>query len=282
MFRLPITGVRAQWRASTGHDDIALADSGSGLAAALDCVNRCVIDAEGSPLDAAALPVGDLDALVVARRSEILGDSLVAEGSCARCAAPVDVRFSLTAYAAHNRVRVPRGVTRTEDGWWELPRHLIRVRVPSVGDVLAASAASDPRGELIARCLSAGSLGARCSSGTPTRAAVRAAERALESLGPTLRADVTGTCPECGAEVVLDVDARELCLSELRFLAGVVYDDVNLIATAYHWTQDAILDMPSLRRRRYADLISGNIGGSFGGPAAGSASDFAALEVPVG
>jgi hypothetical protein len=268
MIRLPISGVRAEWRASTGRDDIALADSRAGLAAALACVNRCVVDADGSPVDGAALPVGDLDLLVVARRRDLLGDSLVAEGSCTRCAAAVDVRFSLAAYVGHNRVRVPRGVTAAEDGWWELSRHAVRVRVPAVQDVLAASAASDPRGELIARCL----------SGTLSPAAVRAAERAMESLGPTLRADVAGTCPECGAAVVLDVDARELCLSELGFLASVVYDDVNLIATRYGWTQDAILDMPSVRRHRYADLISGNVGASL----SGAELDLASLEVSVG
>jgi len=123
------------------------------------------------------------------------------------------------------------------------------VRVPATADVLAAVASGDgagPRRELLARCV----------RGPGTAAAARAAERAMAALGPTLRADVAGTCPECGADVVLDVDARELCLAELRFLAASVYDDVHLIASAYGWTQDAILDLPSARRRRYADLIA--------------------------
>jgi hypothetical protein len=249
MLRLPISGVRTEWRASSGHDDIALADSGAGLAAALAFVHGRVVDADGSPVDAGALPVGDLDLLVVARRRDLIGDSLVAEGSCARCEAAVDVRFGLGAYVSHNRGRAPRNVTAAAEGWWELSRHAIRVRVPAVQDVLSAAAASDPRGELIARCL----------SGTLSPAAVRAGERAMESLGPTLRAEVAGTCPECGDTVVLDVDARELCLGELRFLASLVYDDVHAIATSYGWDQDAILDMPSARRRRYADLVRDSV-----------------------
>lgn len=273
MICLPISGVRAEWQASTGRDDMSLADSGTGLAAALACVNQCAVDADGWPLNGTALPVGDLDLLVVARRRDLLGDSLVAEGRCARCGAAVDVRFSLADYVAHNRVRVPRGAAAAADGWWELARHDVRIRVPSVQDVLAAAAAPDPHAELIARCL----------SGTLSRASVRAAERAMESLGPTLRTDVTGTCPECGDAVVLDVDARELCLSELRFLASVVYDDVHLIATSYGWTQDAILDMPSARRRRYADLISGNVSASVSSGWLSSAEfDLAPLEASVG
>ncbi len=250
MIRLPISSARAQWRAATGHDDIAVADSEAGLPGALACVNRSVQDADGTPIDGAALPVGDLDLLVVARRREIRGDSFVAEGTCARCGAPVDVRFSLAAYADHHRPRVPRGVIDDGAGWWRLPGGEVTVRVPSIADVLAAVAAGEGargRGELLARCV----------RGPGTAAAVRAAERAMAALGPTLRADVAGTCPECGADVALDVDARELCLAELRFLAASVYDDVHLIASAYGWTQDVILDLPSVRRRRYADLIAG-------------------------
>jgi hypothetical protein len=247
MIRLPISGMRARWRTATGHDDITVADSQADLVGALTCVNRSVEDEAGSLVDGTALPVGDLDLLVVARRSEVRGDSFVAEGTCGRCGAPVDVRFSLAAYAQHHRPRVPRGGIQDGNGWWRWPRHDISVRVPAVADVLAAVAADNPRGELLARCV----------RGPGTAAAERAAERAMAALGPTLRADVAGTCPECGADVVLDVDARELCLAELRFLAASVYDDVHLIASAYGWTQDVILDLPSARRRRYADLIAG-------------------------
>ena len=55
--------------------------------------------------------------------------------------------------------------------------------------------------------------------------------------------------------MLLDVDARELCLTELRFLASSVFDDVHVIAAAYGWPEAAILDLPSSRRTRYARLI---------------------------
>jgi hypothetical protein len=249
MIRLPIGGASAAWSASTGHDDMAVADSATGLAGAVACVSACVVDDTGERIDAGALPVGDLDALVVARRRELLGDPFVAEGRCAGCGAEVDIRFGLTAYAAHHRPRVPRGAVPEVGGWWRLPRQGVRVRVPTAGDVLAASSSASPRAELVARCV----------RGETSAATVRAAERAMASLGPTLRAEVAGTCPECGAGVALDVDARELCLTELRFLAASVHDDVHLLATAYGWTEDAILSLPSRRRRRYAALVAGEV-----------------------
>ena len=248
MIRLPISGVRAHWRPATGTDDMALADSPPGLAGTLAYVTRAACLPDGAPLDAGALPVGDLDLLVVARRRELRGDTLVAEGQCAQCGSAVDVQFSLAAYADHHRPRPARRVTEVEQGWHLLHAHEVSFRVPVVADVLAAAGADDPRAALLARCV---------RQPLTTRAA-RAVEQAMATLAPTLRADVAGTCPECAASVLLDVDARELCMAELRFLAGAVYDDVNLIASVYRWSQDAILELPSARRRRYADLIAGH------------------------
>lgn len=248
MLVLAISGLRAQWREPTGRDDIALADGRSGLADALDYVRRSVGLEDGS--DPADLPVGDLDLLVVWRRREQRGDGLVAEGRCGSCDAPVDIRFSLAAYAAHNRPRRARTAKALGDGWFELGRGAV-FRLPRVADVLAALETGDPRRDLLERCVR-----------EPVSGAVaRSVESAMAALAPTLRATVAGTCPECGEAIELDVDARELCLAELRHEAVGVYDDVNLIASTYNWTQDDILDLPSERRHRYADTIAGRPAG---------------------
>lgn len=248
MLRLPISGVKARWRPPNGHDDISLAGSCPGLVDAIAFVGRAVEDAEGRPLDVAGLPIGDIDLLVVERRRELRGDAFVAEGQCGPCGATVDVQLSLAEYAAHHRPRRSRAITPDgEPGWWRLIRYDLAFRAPIANDVLAVMSSAQPRTELLERCV----------RGTTRARAARAVERALETVAPTLRADVAGNCPECKASIQLEVDARELCLTELRFLAATVYDDVNLIASVYHWSEDAILGLASMRRRRYADLIAG-------------------------
>jgi hypothetical protein len=246
MIRLPVSGLEARWRSATGRDDIALAESEPGLAGAVGYASNGAQTADGAPLDGATLPIGDLDLLIVSRRREILGDAFVAEGSCPGCSARVDVHFSLAAFADHHRPRTTRAaVPAPEPGWWRLRAREITFRLPTAADILAVAGQAD------ARLL----LEQRCVRGGHDARARRMTGRAMSILGPPLRAEVAGLCPECSADVLLDVDARELCLAELRFLASSVFDDVHVIAAAYGWPETAILDLPSSRRTRYAGLI---------------------------
>jgi hypothetical protein len=241
MPRTPITDLPFQWREPTGHDDLLLAEGRADLATAVRVLTRRAAGA-----DVRGLPVGDIDALIVALRAERLGDRLIAEGACRGCSAAVDVEFSLAAYLEHNRPRRTQlARPAAEPGWWRLARYDLTFRIPSAGDVLDAGSGPGARAALLDDCF----------RGDRRASAIRAAERALARIAPVLRTMVQGVCPECGAQVGLDVDARGLALAELCFLAGSVLDEVHLIAVAYHWTEQAILDLPSSRRTAYAERV---------------------------
>jgi len=245
MPRTPITQQPVEWREPTGHDDLLLVEGHADLATAVRVVGQRADSASG--LDARDLPVGDIDALIVDLRARRLGDRLIAEGACPQCAAPMDVDFSLSAYAEHNRPR-PTGLVRQDEsrpGWWRLQRYDTSFKIPSAGDVLAAGSGPQARAALLESCF----------AGELSTAAVRTAERALDRLAPTLRTTVRGQCPECGADTDLDVDARGIALAELGFLAASVIDEVHLLAASYHWTEQAILDLPSGRRAAYAERV---------------------------
>jgi hypothetical protein len=253
MPRTPITNLAVGWRDTTGHDDLVLAEGRADLATALRVVKRRAVmpqRGDGSRMRADELPVGDIDALIVTLRVERMGDRLIAEGSCGHCSAMVDVDFGLAAYLAHRRPRRSRlAIPDDEAGWWRLLRFDTTFRLPSAGEVIAAGdVVNHPGGGRSA-------LLAACVRGDLSANAVRAAERAMTVLAPILRTTVSGACPECGAVVDLDVDARGLCLAELGFLAGSVLDEVHLLASAYHWRERDILDLPSTRRTAYAERI---------------------------
>ncbi len=253
MPRTPITGLVVGWRDATGHDDLLLVEGRGDLATAVRVVgHRAELppDQDGIRPTADELPVGDIDALIVAMRVERLGSGMVAEITCGRCEALADIDFDLVAYAEHRRPRRSRAAApAAEPGWWRLLRSATTFRLPSAADVLGAGA--EATNDDAARA----ALVAACIRGDVSAPAVRAAERAMETLAPILRSTVPGACPECGAPVDLDLDARALCLAELGFLAGAVLDEVHLLAAAYHWTERDILDLPSSRRSAYAERV---------------------------
>jgi hypothetical protein len=54
--------------------------------------------------------------------------------------------------------------------------------------------------------------------------------------------------------VTVHFDPRRFCLRELRDRARFVYDDVDVLARRYHWSERAILTLPAARRASYAEL----------------------------
>jgi hypothetical protein len=259
--RTPIAAVPYRWREPTGHDDLLLVERGPGLATAVELVERRATGEDDGPLGAAALPVGDVDALVLDLRRAALGDRLIAEGRCPACDTAVDVDFSVDAYLAHHRPsRARNAAPDAETGWFRLTGRDVAFRVPTAADVLEAAEAPEP----------ARALAELCIRGARSARDVRAAERAMAALAPTMRDDVEGPCPECGSTVLLDVDARELCLAELRFLAGAVQEDVHLLASSYHWSEREILDLPSARRASYAEYVRAGRGAALSAEAFGA------------
>jgi hypothetical protein len=252
--RTPIAGVAYTWAEATGHGELLLLEREPGLQTAVALVSERGRDADGDRLDAATLPVGDIDVLVTELRAQVLGDRLIAEGSCPACGTAVDVDFSLRTFRAHRAPRQPRGAElASEPGWWRLRSHDAIFRLPTTADVLAAQATEDPARALGAACV-------RPSASAAPTPAIRAAERAMAALAPPLRDDVEGHCPDCDATVILDVDARELCLAELRFLAHGVLEDVHVLAGGYGWSEQAILGLPVRRRVVYAEFVRSSHG----------------------
>lgn len=75
----------------------------------------------------------------------------------------------------------------------------------------------------------------------------------MAALAPSLAGPLNGACPECGSAVIVQFDPRRYVLAELRARAGFVAEEVDLLATRYHWTERSILNLPSQRRAAYAE-----------------------------
>jgi hypothetical protein len=256
---LPASGVEVELRHPTGQEDLLLLEAKGGDAeTALALAARLAHTPDGAAVDFAALPVGDLDAALVRLRQMLLGDRVRSDVTCTSpgCGARIDISFGLGDYLEHRRPRAPAlrawDVAPCADapGWFRLARRAaaeepVQFRLPAAGDERAAADRSDAAAELARRCVRPTGLPARLR---------RAAEAAMEALAPSLSSELTGVCPDCAAEISVHFDARGYCLQELRTRAAGVLADVDTLAQRYHWSEQAILEMPSVRRASYAEL----------------------------
>ncbi len=76
-----------------------------------------------------------------------------------------------------------------------------------------------------------------------------------EELDPAAAVQVDLVCAGCGADVAADVAVPEFVAHQLDRVVDALLRQVDVVARAYGWSEDAILALPAQRRRRYIELI---------------------------
>ena len=252
-FRLPVSGRMVAMLPPSGQEDLLLVEAGSDAALSLALADRLMGAVDGEPFDWNHACVPDLDTFVVRLRQAMLGDRIRADLACPAvgCGRRIDIDFSAEQYLMHHAESVQSVpdagcVLADEPGWFDshLPER-VRFRLPTVADQLAVAGLPDADEALAKRCIQPvdGSDGQRATI-----------ESAMALLAPTLSDELQGTCPECGVVVPVFFDARWFCLRELRQTAQFIYQDVDVLARRYHWSETEILALPRTRRAAYADL----------------------------
>ncbi|MBK0327775.1 hypothetical protein I5535_10770 [Rhodobacteraceae bacterium F11138] len=114
---------------------------------------------------------------------------------------------------------------------------------------LARMPGGDPTRGLLAQCgLSRHALR---EAETYTDDDIASIEAALEAASPEVADEVVTACPSCRAETRARIDPLDFAFPGV----GSLLHEVHLIAASYHWSEDAILALPSQRRRSYARLL---------------------------
>ena len=115
-------------------------------------------------------------------------------------------------------------------------------RLPTIADLMAVAGLADAAEELARKCI----------RGVVSVRQHRLVETAMEAIAPSLTDELQGVCPGCGAEVRVLFDPRRYCLDELRGRAAFIYQDIDVLAYRYHWTESDIIALPHIRRMNYA------------------------------
>jgi len=249
-YQLPVSAIRVNLRQLAGDEEVLLAESKVGDAAlAIALVQKLALAADESAIDWEELPISDLDAALMLIRQLTFGDSIRADVVCPmnECGKRIDLRFGVQDYLEHHKPRWSRDVeTGDRDGWARLRGSSASFRVPTSADEMAVASLPNSYRELKRRCVEPADAPAPV---------MRRVERAMEMIAPNLARQLSGKCPECGAQFEVFFDPRAFVLRELRDEAAYVYEDINLLASSYHWSEAEILRMPRERRVKCAELI---------------------------
>jgi hypothetical protein len=242
MVRLPVSGLEAAPRPPNGSDELAVREaSGPLVARAIALAARL-----GGPDDWGQLTVTDFEVLMLAIRSQTLGEDVDLGLACPGCRARVEIGFRASDYARGPAPRRPAAVTPDPErpGWYRLGE--TRFRLPTAEDQAAVAGRADATRALAERCL---------DPPRPQAKARARVERAMAAMAPEVSRPIAGRCPECGAAVEAPLHVTRLVIGEMIRDTASLHEEIDLIARAYHWPEAEILALPRARRRAYAERI---------------------------
>lgn len=251
---------RARFRPLTGRIEQALIESGccpdrpgyvtAMLSSALDSIGNEPADA-GHVAD---LCVADRQFLMLRLAAMLDGEQMWLKVDCGHCDAPFDVdirRCDLPVKEAGQGFPL---VTLRVKEW------TIDARVPTGADqeCIGEQSEEEAMKQLLQGCI-------RSVNGEPpgkefvnnlSEPDIEAIDEALDEISPALCNQLLVSCPECGREQYAELDHYDLSgMNEHYF-----YDEVHTLASHYHWSEAAILDLPQDRRRLYISMISRSTG----------------------
>ncbi|WP_426105220.1 hypothetical protein [Massilia sp. TSP1-1-2] len=204
---------------------------------------------EGGQEAAQALSVGQRDAHLLDLYQALFGPRIEVVAACPACAAMLELEVEPAGlrlpFAAH-----PARVMALDAGG-----HYITFRLPDSCDMAAAAACADPiaaRNLLLERCVSAAAVdgGALAAHALPPEV-VDAVARAMADADPQALTELALTCPSCAHGWDAPFEIAHFLTEALGHWAARMLDQVHALATAYHWSEDAIFALTPARRAQY-------------------------------
>jgi hypothetical protein len=174
-------------------------------------------------------------------RAQMFGERVEAVTACPDCAEQLEMQLPLAQIApAKTATRKSRFQTMHLDG------ARVRCRAPNSEDLLAISASRDvaqARTQLIARCI---------QTDDPE---LRERAAALLTGAPADDVELNLMCPACGHTWQAPFDIATFVWRELDDWAQRTLREIHVIAGAYGWSEDEILQLSARRRQMYVEMI---------------------------
>ncbi len=219
---------------------------------------------ERAPDVLADLSIGDRDALLLRLREATFGPHLTGVVACPACGEQIEIAVNvaeLQADARHPAVfAAAAGDTAgaAEEVSVEVDGYTLWLRPPSSRDVMAASQRDvvNAPALIVRRCLvSAHRDGGPVAAGEVPEAVLAVAEQRLAEADPRADVRLRLACPACGQDSTTILDIVSFFWREIDAWACRILREVHTLASAYGWTEEAILALSPFRRQCYLELV---------------------------
>lgn len=190
-----------------------------------------------------ALSVGQRDMRLIALREALFGSEVEALVVCPHCAGQVELNFCTP------DLRAGAGFESGHGAAIEIAGRSLRIRPPNSEDLLTLQDPQDLAG-LLRRCL--------LDAGEDELFAeiAEAAAQKIEQLDPLANIRMHISCPSCRHSWREVFDIVSFLWSEVERWAGRILHDVHMLASAYGWSEEAILALTPARRQFYLDMVA--------------------------
>jgi len=136
--------------------------------------------------------------------------------------------------------------------------HQMRLRAVNGADLERAAGAAGAAAESIARsCVLASEP--PLPEGPLTPELSDALSSALAALDPQADILLDVQCSACGHMVQIPFDPGEFLQQVIEMRRKTLDEEIHALAFYYHWTEEAVLELPLRQRRRYFELIAGEL-----------------------
>jgi hypothetical protein len=192
-----------------------------------------------------ALDAGRRDALLLQLRRGLFGDQLQAECTCPHCGERLEFDLQASALAGELAGPRPSPLQELPPLTVVLDGQALALRRPGTEDLQQAPSTT----ALMQRCLLSDDAAAH---GACAEAAWQQAfGAALAQDNPCTDPQIGLDCPACSTQWEETFDIANFMAADLRAAARRLFDEVHLMALAYHWSERDILELPAARRRHY-------------------------------
>lgn len=203
----------------------------------------CRVSPEKVTFRAADIVTADRDRIFAELYRSMYGNKIESSITCRHCSSPFDLDFSLQSLLSHYPIS---GIAADDEGVFQIGE-VASFRLPTGADELLLGEISEatPEDFLLSRCMIKGDV---------KEMGVLVQEKMAE-IAPVLNLSMQAHCPECGTYQEVHFDIQTFFLTRMKQEYQQLIKEVHRLATSYHWSADAILNLPRKLRKQYVALI---------------------------